>query len=95
MNKSIKEKYKVSPVDKIEIKDWILKKHYAKTMPSIMYAFGLLNEENILQRVCCYGTPANNHNNSLGDYKCIELVRLVLNDGHEKNIASYYVKCRY
>ncbi len=91
MGKSITEKYTVSPVEKYEIKEWILKKHYAKTMPSVMYSFGLLDEEGILQGVLAYGTPANNHNNELGKFKCIELVRLVINDRLEKNLASYFI----
>jgi len=88
---SIKNEFKVMVVDKAETKEWILKKHYAKTMPSVMHTFGLLDKDEVLQGVCLYGTPANNHNNALGEHKMIELVRLVINEGHKRNTLSYFV----
>lgn len=87
---SIKEKYHVRSIDNEQCKEWLLYKHYAKTIPNIMYAFGLY-EDKILKGICCYGTPANNHNNQLGDFKQIELVRLVKNDNLEKNVASFLI----
>lgn len=71
--------------------DWLLNKHYAHCVPGIMYSFGLYDENRVLQGVCCYGTPANNHNNLLGDFNCIELVRLVVNDDLPKNTLSFFV----
>lgn len=70
---------------------WLLKKHYAHTLPNIMYSFGLYDNNTVLQGVCCYGTPANNHNNMMGDFKQIELVRLIINENLPKNILSYFV----
>lgn len=87
----IKEKYQVRSIDKEQTKEWLLYKHYAKTIPSIMYAFGLYDNSLTLHGVCCYGTPANNHNNELGDFKQIELVRLVKNENLEKNILSWFL----
>ncbi len=87
----IKEKYQVRSIDKEQTKEWLLYKHYAKTIPSIMYAFGLYDNSLKLHGVCCYGTPANNHNNELGDFKQIELVRLVKNENLEKNILSWFL----
>jgi hypothetical protein len=87
---SIKEKYSVRSIDNEQCKEWLLYKHYAKTIPNIMYAFGLY-EYKILKGICCFGTPANNHNNQLGDFKQIELVRLVKNDNLEKNAASFLI----
>ena len=72
-------------------RDWLLNKHYAHTLPSVISAFGLYDNEKILQGVCCYGTPANNHNNTLGSYRCIELVRLVVNENLPKNTLSFFV----
>lgn len=71
--------------------DWLLNKHYAHCVPGIMYSFGLYDDSMTLQGVCCYGTPANNHNNELGSFKCIELVRLVINEGLKKNSLSFFV----
>lgn len=83
--------YKILPIPYKETYPWIKNKHYAKSIPNITYSFGCYNENNILQGVCCFGTPANNHNNMLGTFTMIELVRLVLNDGHEKNLASFFI----
>ena len=69
----------------------LLYKHYAKAIPGIMYAFGLYNTQDKLQAICCYGTPANNHNNELGHFKMIELVRLVANENLPKNTLSFFL----
>lgn len=88
---TIKNKYKVQSIDKKLTYEWLIYKHYAKAIPGIMYSFGLYDNKNILQGVACYGTPANNHNNFLGDFKMIELVRLVKNDNLEKNVLSFFL----
>jgi hypothetical protein len=88
---SIPNTYKVEPIEHIEIRDWLLNKHYAKRIPSVIHSFGLFDTGRLLQGVCCYGTPANNHNNMIGEYRVIELVRLVVNEGLPKNTLSYFV----
>lgn len=87
---SIKDKYKVISIDKKLTYEWLLYKHYAKAIPNIIYSFGIYNKK-ILEGICCYGTPANNHNNSLGDFKMLELVRLCVNENLEKNVLSFFV----
>jgi hypothetical protein len=82
--------YKVKSIPNSQTHEWLLNKHYARTIPSIMHSFGLY-EELSLVGVCCFGTPANNHNNQLGKFKCIELVRLCVNDGLQKGSLSYFV----
>ena len=57
---NLKDKYKVSSIDKFQTYDWLLNKHYAKRIPSISFAFGLYNEENIIQGVITFGKPASN-----------------------------------
>lgn len=97
---SIKDKYTVEPVPRSEYKDWILKKHYAKRMPSISYAFGLFDDKKILQGVCTFGTPCSSTllKGVCGEkYTSIvkELNRLVMNQ-IDKNQASYFIgKCFY
>lgn len=71
-------------------KQWLLHKHYAKKVPAVIHSFGLYSDNKLIG-VCCYGSPANNHNNTLGDFKCIELVRLVINEDLPKNTASYFI----
>jgi len=44
--------YTVRQIPKEQTHDWLLKKHYAHRIPSIMYAFGLYDVDNILQGVC-------------------------------------------
>jgi hypothetical protein len=76
-------------------KPFILKKHYAKRMPSISYAFGLFTSDGMIG-ICTYGIPASNQlcigvcgedNKS----NVIELNRLCINEDAPKNSASYLV----
>jgi hypothetical protein len=93
---SIKARYKVKSIDSNQTYDWLLNKHYAKRIPSISYSFGLLDENNILQGVCTFGSPPSR---SLcvgicgveNAHKVNELNRLCVNDGLEKNVLSYFV----
>lgn len=72
----------------------ILEKHYAQRKPSISYAFGLFNNDEMVG-VCTFGKPASN---SLCEGVCgkenkervFELNRLYI-DVNTKNIASYFV----
>jgi len=92
---SIKDKYKVKSIDASQTYEWLLKKHYAKRIPSISFAFGLFDENNKLSGVCTFGTPASS-TLLIGvcgeEYKNIvkELNRLVLSE-NKKNLASYFI----
>jgi hypothetical protein len=93
---SIKNKFNVIPIEGKLTYEWILKKHYAKRIPSISYAFGLYDIDNILQGVVTYGMPpsATLSESICGkNYKNIvlELNRLITNDGLEKNVLSFFV----
>lgn len=90
---SIKEKYKVESIDSEQCKEWLLYKHYAKRMPPIEYSFGLFNHDNVLQGIVTYGTPVSSTLRDLwkNKYKLIELNRLVVNEGLEKNVLSFLV----
>lgn len=85
---------KVLPIKSEEAVPWILKKHYAKRLPSISYAFGLY-DDNELKGIVTFGMPASN---SLCEGVCgvenkhliIELNRLCLQD-NTKNQASFLV----
>lgn len=88
--------YKVIVLRNGEHNDWLLKKHYAKRTCSVSYAFGLIDDMNIIG-VCTFGSPPNyNYNNG----KCIfntlevptlELNRLVVNKYDTKNLLSFFV----
>ena len=85
---------KVLPIKSEEVVPWIMEKHYAKRLPSISYAFGLY-EENQLVGVVTYGIPASNSlcEGICGkDYKefVLELNRLCLLD-NTKNQSSFLV----
>lgn len=86
MNKQVKV------IDFMECKEWVLKKHYAKRVPPIQYAFGLYDEE-LLIGICTYGTPVSHTLRSLfnDEFKLMELNRLVVNDGLPKNTLSFFV----
>lgn len=91
----IKAKYSVRPIESHECKQWLLYKHYAKRVPSIEYSFGLYND-NILVGVCTFGCPPRVMNNGeciFHNYrvKTLELNRLCVNDGLEKNALSFFV----
>ena len=91
----IANKYSVHSIDYQDCKEWFLKKHYAKRIPSVSYAFGLFHN-NILIGVCSFGTPASSTllRGVCGDkYSGIvkELNRLVINDDLGKNVASYFI----
>lgn len=93
---SIKGEYTVMAIPNAQTYEWLLKKHYAHRIPSISYAYGLYDKDNILQGVCSFGTPASstllsgicggNHAD-----KVLELNRLVVNDICPHNSASFFV----
>ena len=91
----IKSKYEVRPIQKEETYPWLLKKHYAKRIPSISYAFGLYDNERILHGICTFGKPASNPlcNGIAGKentHLVYELNRLCIDD-KTKNIGSFFV----
>ena len=90
---AIKEKYLVRSIENYLCKEWCLKKHYAKRLPPIEYAFGLFDNLGITQGIVTYGTPVSNTLRNLwnGTYKLMELNRLVINEGLEKDVLSFLV----
>ena len=52
------EGYTVHTIERKDAKPWIMKKHYAKRMPSISHSFGLF-KNSVLQGVCTFGLPAS------------------------------------
>lgn len=94
---SIKDKYIIRSIDTAQCKEWLLYKHYAKRIPAIIYSFGLYTKDLMLQGVCTFGTPARMLNMGYGVFdgklsiETMELNRLVVNDGMEKNVLSYFV----
>jgi hypothetical protein len=84
----------VLPIKNEETAPWLLKKHYAKRMPQIMFAFGLYENESLIG-VMTYGIPASPSlcmgicGKEYSD-KVLELNRICL-ENNEKNQASYFV----
>ncbi len=92
----VKKTYKIERIKAKETYQWLLYKHYAKRIPSISYAFGLYNKQD-LKGVITFGSPPNKEYN-MG--KCVfenlqvnvlELNRLITDDNLEKNTLSYFV----
>ena len=53
---SLFDKYKVKSIPKNQTTEWLLKKHYAHRIPSIVYSFGLYDGIHLVG-VCTYGIP--------------------------------------
>jgi hypothetical protein len=90
---SIKDKYQVKSIDSYLCKEWLLYKHYARRIPPIEYSFGLFDLNGTMQGIVTYGTPVSSTLRNLwqNKYKLIELNRLCVNEGLEKNVLSYFV----
>jgi len=93
-----REDYQVIPVSYEDTKPFILDIHYAKRMPSISYAYGLVDKDELVG-VVTYGMPASpwlckgvcgENNKKL----VIELNRLVLKY-NRKNEASFLVSASF
>jgi hypothetical protein len=92
---SIKDIYSIYCIDRFQIKEWLLKKHYAKRLPSISWAFGLYRAGELVG-VLSIGKPASPFlckgvcGIEYADY-VYELNRLCVNEGLEKNVLSFFV----
>ena len=87
--------WNVIKIDYEQTKDWILKKHYAKRMPPINYAFGFFIDSK-LQGIVTYGIPSSSplRCGICGEkYKdfVLELNRLVINEQAPENTASLLI----
>jgi len=95
----MKDKYQIVPIDRSQYFEWIMKRHYAKTIPSVSFAFGLfdIKDSNNLVGVCTFGTPCRNLNDGYACFgseypmKTWELNRLIAEEGLPKNSLSYFV----
>jgi len=84
----------VLKIEPAMIKDWLLKIHYAKRIPSISYAFGLYIDKELFG-IVTYGTPSSSPlRNGIAGSKnssiILELNRLVFKK-EIKNGASYLI----
>ena len=84
----------VSEIQSWECEQWVLRKHYAKRMPPISYAYGLYDGKDLIgivtygsppSRQLCVGVCGTDHVD-----KVLELNRLVL-ASNEKNHASMLI----
>jgi hypothetical protein len=87
-------KYEIKSIDYQDCKEWFLKKHYAKRMPSVSFCFGLYSDK--LEGVCSFGSPPSRALcvgvcGVQNAHKVFELNRLIVNDGLPKNTLSYFV----
>lgn len=87
--------YSVKSINSYECKEWLLKKHYLKRIPSISYSFGLF-KNNLLVGVCTFGNavPMQMKKSICGDkfmHLVYELNRLCTNDNLHKNSNSFFI----
>jgi len=90
----LKNKYFVRSINSSETHEWFLKKHYAKRIPSVSYAYGLYKTN--LVGICTYGRPVAHSlvkSAFTGKFQdtFLELNRLVVDEGLEKNVLSFFV----
>ena len=78
---------KVIQLKEQECKDWLLKKHYLKRMPTIAFAFGLV-KNGMVEAVATFSGAIARFELSHHPY---ELSRLVANEGLEKNDLSWFL----
>ena len=88
-------KYTVLKIKNHECKEWFLHKHYAKRIPSTSFAFGLY-KNSVLVGVCSFGRPMSpaltkGAFNGLYQDSFLELNRLVINEGEDRNALSFFV----
>jgi len=83
----------VQSIKPFETEPWLLRKHYAKRMPLIQFAFGLF-EDRILIGVVTYGSPSTpqiaNGIWKMEKFQILELNRLCI-ESNTKNAASFLV----
>lgn len=92
---SLKDQYIVRKLSTKEYVEWFTQKHYAKRIPSVSYAYGLYKNKFIIG-ICSYGRPVAH---TLVKYAFagkfqdtfLELNRLVVDEGLEKNVLSFFV----
>tara|TARA_Y100001951_G_C11205025_1_gene219431 strand:- start:47 stop:739 length:693 start_codon:yes stop_codon:yes gene_type:complete len=91
---AIPDTYTVRKIMSFECREWFLKKHYAKRLPSISYAYGLYKDN--LIGICSYGRPIAHtlvKSAFTGKFQdtFLELNRLVVDEGLKKNVLSFFV----
>jgi len=92
---TIPDTYTVRTIMSFECREWFLKKHYAKRLPSTSYAFGIYKEKKLMG-VCSYGRPmspalVSGSFNGLYQDNFLELNRLVIDEKSKKNVLSFFV----
>lgn len=97
----IPEEWNVEQIPEEQTHEWLLHKHYMGRVPAIItHAFGLFHvEAKIPSGICTYSLPARGFNDGYGvfgkdeNYKVptYELSRLVINEGVQRNLLSFFV----
>ena len=95
---SIKDIYEVQSINSKETHEWLLYKHYAKRIPSIIYSFGLYNNLELCGVMTIGNSPSKDLTHHLLNGKYIqriyELNRLCVNNQNIENVTSYFLsKC--
>lgn len=87
--------FSVSPIEYSQAMEWCLTKHYARRKPMYQFAYGLIENGNIVG-IVVYGRPPVQIEKSVfiekinSEYKVYELTRLVIQTKY-KNAASFLI----
>ena len=88
----IEEEYSVRKIFSKEAYPFLLKIHYAKRIPNIMYAFGLFFENKMVGVITFGLPPSPSLQVQFGnDFNFVELNRLCLLKQFKRNVLSYFV----
>lgn len=93
----MRDRFSIRGITPTDYKPWLLKKHYAKRVPQVQYAYGLMDMSLILQGVCTFGTPCRAMNNGdavfggMYPVETLELNRLCVNEQLPKNALSWFL----
>ena len=91
----IAEEYQIRAIPSAQCRDWFLRKHYARRLAPVSFAFGLYRGPRLLG-VCSFGHPmsptlVSGAFGGLYAAEFLELNRLVVTDGLQRNALSFFV----
>ncbi|MCH7568423.1 MAG: hypothetical protein IIA87_03295 [Nanoarchaeota archaeon] len=87
----IQKSYTILKIRSKECYPWLLKIHYAKRIPNIVYAFGLFKEKRHVGVITFGYPPAPTEQKLWRPFNLMELNRLVVKEDLNKNALSYFV----
>ena len=88
---SFKDNFKIIEIAGLETHEWLLTKHYAHRLPSIIHAFGLFSDNKMIGVITFGNPPCPTETMLWQPYFLYELNRLAVIDGLERGVLSFFV----